>query len=155
MNASAFPVTNDNSLGFYFVVPIAGADVAFQEVSGIPDTLQNREIFSGGNGRFKHDVPSSSTYNNLVLKRAITSPESYIVKWCTGCISSWHVKIHDGKLSLLDSNGTVYKAWIFHEAYPIRYAASGMHSREKEIVIESIELAYTFFSLLPANSDMV
>lgn len=90
-----------------------------------------------------------------MLKRAVTSPESYIVKWCTDCISSGHVKLHDGKLSLLDSDGTVYKAWIFHEAYPIRYTASVMHSREKEIVIEAIELAYTFQTPLPADESQV
>ena len=62
------------------------------------------------------------------------------------------VQTHDVSVSLLDADGNVSKMWTFFSAYPIKYTISDLKSQENEIVMESIELAYTYFEITDDNS---
>ena len=36
--------------------------------------------------------------------------------------------------------------WNFYKSYPIKYSISDLKSQESEILIDTIELAYTYFT---------
>ncbi len=137
-------------VSFYFQLSFAGGDAAFQEVSGISKELSVEEIVCGGENRFKYRLPTVSTSQNLVLKRALVPNGSPLVYWCANCIDQGlasSIQPYNVILSLLDAQGQVCMMWTFYNAYPIKYSVSDLKSQESGIVIESIELAYTYFDI--------
>jgi len=146
---------NNYPLSFYFSLSFPGEDAAFKEVSGISKELSIEEIVSGGENRFKYRLPTTSGSQNLVLKRAIVPIGSLLVYWCSSCIDqglSQEIQTYNVILSLLDANGLVCMLWTFHNAYPVKYSVSDLNAQEGGIVIESIELAYTYFDISPITT---
>ena len=143
-------MANNYSLGFYFELSFKGEDAAFQEVSGISKEMGVEEVVGGGENRFKYRLPTGTTSQNLILKRAFISSGSQLMKWCTDTLDNGFAKpivTNNVSVNLLDSNGTVCKKWVFHSAYPLKYAVSDLKSQENEIVMETIELAYSYFEI--------
>jgi phage tail-like protein len=141
---SAYPV------GFYFKLSFMGEDAAFQEVSGISKELSTEDVVCGGENRFKYKLPGVATNQNLVLKRALVPVGSMLTAWCTGTIDqslALTVQTFDVTVSLLAADGTVCAMWMFYSAYPVKYSVSDFKANENSIVIESIELAYTYFDI--------
>ena len=140
-------------VSFYFELSFPGCDAAFQEVSGISKELQLEEVASGGENRFKYKLPTVATSQNLVLKRALVPIGSPLVAWCSACMDTGlaiGIQTMPVTLSLLDADGLVCMMWMFYGAYPVKYSISDLKSQESGIVIESIELAYTYFDICPA-----
>lgn len=141
---------NPYPVGFYFKLSFNGEDAAFQSVSGLSKETTLKEVVSGGENRFKYRLPETTTSSNLVLKRAFVSEGSELADWCASTMDDGlvgGVYTHDISVSLLDNTGMSYKTWTFYKAYPIKYSMSDFKSQENEIVIESIELAYTYFEI--------
>jgi phage tail-like protein len=143
-------VSNDYPVSFYFTLSFAGVDAAFKEVSGISKELSVEEIVCGGENRFKYRLPTISSSQNLVLKRAMVPAGSQLVNWCANCIDqglSNPIQPKNVILKLLNASGIVCMQWTFNNAYPVKYAVSDLNSQESTIAIESIELAYTYFNI--------
>lgn len=64
-------MVNNYPLGFYFELSFKDEDAAFKEVSGISKELSMEEVVCGGENRFKYRLPTITTSQNLVLKRAL------------------------------------------------------------------------------------
>jgi phage tail-like protein len=146
--------SKDYASSFYFELSFKGEDASFQEVSGIGKELGVEEVVCGGENRFKYRLPTVASSHNLVLKRALLPEGSALIDWCSRSIDGGLAKPimpQDVSVSLLDETGTVYVKWTFHKAYPVKYAASDLKSQENGIVIESIELAYTYFTITSAS----
>lgn len=147
--------SNNYPVGFYFMLSLKGEDAAFQEVAGIAKELGIEEVVSGGENRFKYRLPTTASSQNLVLKRALVPEGSSLVDWCMDCMDgglSSSIQTNDISVSLLDASGDVLVMWTFHKAYPIKYSVSDLKSQENAIVIESIELAYTYFEISESNT---
>jgi phage tail-like protein len=146
---------NNYPVGFYFELSFKGEDAAFKEVSGISKELSMEEVVCGGENRFKYRLPTVSSSQNLVLKRALIPNGSKLVDWCASSMDEGlasPIETHDVSVSLLDASGTVSVMWTFYNAYPVKYSVSDLKSQENEIVIESIELAYNYFEIAPDTS---
>lgn len=138
-------------VGFYFELSFPGEDAAFQEVSGISKELSVEEIVCGGENRFKYRLPTTATSQNLVLKRAIVPIGSQLITWCSNTIDQGlavSIQTQDVMLNLLDANGNVQMQWTFYNAYPVKYSVSDFKSEDGALVIETIELAYTYFDIV-------
>lgn len=143
-------------VGFYFELSFQGEDAAFQEVSGLSKELGIEEVVCGGENRFKYRLPTCATSQNLVLKRALIPAGSKLIDWCSQSLDEGLVNTivpHDVSVSLFDSNQVVSVMWTFHNAYPVKYSVSDLKSQDNSIVVESIELAYTYFAITPETSD--
>lgn len=137
-------------VGFYFSLSFDGEDAAFKEVSGISKEFGIEEVRSGGENRFKYRLPTVITGKNLVLKRAIIPKDSKLIQWCTDTFSgelSNPIKTQDVSVDLLNSKGEVLIKWTFYNAYPVKYSVSDLKSQESEVLMETIELAYTYFEV--------
>jgi phage tail-like protein len=142
---------NNYPVSFYFALSFQGEDAAFQEVSGISKELSVEEVVCGGENRFKYRLPTIATHQNLVLKRALIPKGSKLAAWCAGALDAGLANTivpQDVTVSLLNANGSVCIRWTFYKAYPIKYAVSDLKSQENALVIESIELAYTYFQVV-------
>ena len=147
--ASKYPV------GFYFTVSFKGEDASFKEVSGISKEIAVEEVSGGGENRFKYRLPSVANGQNLVLKRALIPVGSKLMNWCSSTIDqglSKPIQTHAVSVSLLNEKGKVCKKWTFNNAYPIKYSISDLKSDSNDLVIETIELAYSFFEITTKKS---
>lgn len=135
--------------GFYFELSFENEQAAFLEVSGIaPATLEQPVAFDGKEG-FNFTLPGNHGHQNLVLRKSVLAKSSALVLWCRNCIDTGlftSISTHNIKLSLLDANSTAVAAWVFHQAYPVKYA--GMEFNADEILIETLELAYAYCETL-------
>ena len=135
---------------FYFELSFKGVDAAFQEVTGISKQMGIEEVSCGGENRFKYRLPTVTTNENLILKRAMVPVGSKLLAWCADCLDNGlatKIETRDITVSLLDANRQVSCKWTFYNAYPIKYSVSDLHSQKNELLIESIEMAYTYFNI--------
>jgi phage tail-like protein len=138
------------AFGFHFVLHYGTEDIGFQEISGISEELSVEEIVGGGENRFKYKLPNVTSSQNLSLKRALVPESSKLVDWCKKTIGrglAEKVLPAEISVSLLDHEQIVCMKWTFHKAYPVKYAFSDLKSQENALVIESIDLAYTYFDV--------
>ena len=150
-------MADDYPVGFYFSLSFFDkegvafeTDVGFKEVSGISKEMSVEEFASGGENRFKYRLPTISKSKNLVLKRALVPKNSGLAQWCASTLDdglSLPIQTKIVTVNLLGADGQVYMSWAFHNAYPVKYSISDLKSQESEILIESIELAYTYFNI--------
>ena len=102
--ASNYPV------GFYFELSFKGEDAAFKEVSGISKELNMEEVISGGENRFKYRLPTITTSQNLVLKRALIPEGSQLIDWCASTLDEGlanAIITHDVSVSLFNPDGSL------------------------------------------------
>jgi len=139
-------------VGFYFRLSFgegsSKVDASFKEVSGLSMEMNTEEITEGGNNAFKHRVPTSVKFSNLVLKRGMVPKDSPIVTWCMETLGGGLdalIKTKNITVSLLDENGDPLKSWGFANAWPVKWSASDFNSMNNEVVIETLEFSYSYF----------
>lgn len=147
---------NNNLPGaFYFQLSLSGVstneDAAFKEVSGISTEMGAEEIAEGGNNIFKHRVPTSVKFSNLVLKSGLVPRDSELINWCNNTLGGNlddSIETKNIIVKLLDENGNPIKSWSFVNAWPVKWVISDLKSGRDELVIESMEFAYSYFNAL-------
>lgn len=138
-------------VGFYFTLSFNGEEYGFQEVSGISIHMETNEIAQGGENRFVHRVPTSVKFQNLVLKRGMASQNSALLRWCQETLEgnmSNPIKTHTILVQLLDTgSGVISSSWQFYNAYPVKWSVSPLLSNTNEVVIETLEMVYSYFQV--------
>ncbi|GGY13815.1 phage tail protein [Paludibacterium paludis] len=140
---------NAMPVAFHFRVWLNGVlpplDCSFQEVSGIEQTMQTEDVVCGGENRFVYKLPTGMHQNNLVLKRGIATLASPLYLWCRSVLEGGlsipivPMGIH---VHLLNADRLPVRAWMFHDAYPVKWSVDAFNATKNDVVIESIELAY-------------
>jgi phage tail-like protein len=135
---------------FYFKVVIGvalvGPDTSFQDVSGISSEMNVEEVVEGGENGYVHKLPRGVKHPNLELKRGIANFASPLVLWCQsvfeGGLSSTIVTM-PVSVYLLNEDAIPLRAWVFSNAYPIKWEVESFNSTKNEVAIEKISLSYT------------
>lgn len=137
---------------FYFKVTFAAtlgmSDTSFQEVSGITAEVETEPVVEGGN-QYVRQLPKSIKHSNLVLKRGIAAMTSPLVIWCrTVMESNFMLPIVPTPVSvyLMNENRTPVRAWLFADAYPVKWNVDTFISTKNEVAIETIELSYSYLT---------
>jgi phage tail-like protein len=135
-------------LGFHFKVEFANlsGEYQFQSVSGLNVELETEQIAEGGENRFKHKLPVSTRYPNLVLKRGIRI-DSALTKWCREALENFDIKPTNITICLLNENHEPLMTWNVVHAYPLKWSVSEFNAEKSQLAIESIELAYNYFNI--------
>ncbi|MCW3162456.1 phage tail protein [Chryseobacterium oryctis] len=141
-------------VGFYFsvifeLIPQFSVDTKFQSVTGLKVTMETESYTEGGQNRFKHSLPVRSGYQDLVLKRGLTSDMSGISMWCTQALEDFIFSPANLIITLLNENGNPVKVWYVSHAIPLSYELGDFNAEENKIVIETITLRYNFFKEIP------
>jgi len=135
-------------LGFHFKVEFTNlkGEYQFQSVSGLNVELETEQIAEGGENRFKHKLPVSTRFPNLVLKRGVLV-DSSLIKWCREAVENFDITPTDITISLLNEEHEPLMTWNVVHAYPLKWAISDFNAETSNIVIETIELAYSYFNI--------
>lgn len=154
-------------LGFSFRVEIEGTnsdsnDIKFQSVTGLSVDVELEEISEGGENRYKHKFPVKTKYPNLVLKRGMLV-DSEIIDWFKDGIESFEITPKNLVVKLMtvevneetkESTINPLYVWNINGAYPIKWNVDAFNAEESKVVVETVELAYNFFTAKKAeNAD--
>lgn len=123
----------------------SGVDCAFQEVSGLSQSMETEDVQSGGENRFMFKLPKGVQQDKLVLKRGVADKLSPLLRWCKATLDggmSERITPMDISVYLLDGDGNKIRGWTCHAAYPVRWGVDDFHATKNEVAIETIELAY-------------
>jgi phage tail-like protein len=136
-------------LGFHFSVEFSSLkdEYQFQSVSGLTVDIETEEIKEGGENRFKHKLPVRAKYPNLILKRGLVT-NSKLVEWCQKASQGFEFKPTDLVVKLLNQENEPLLSWNVVNAYPVKWAVGEFNAEENRIVIETIELTYSYFKTL-------
>jgi phage tail-like protein len=125
---------------FRFVVEINGIESAgFTEVSGLGNDTAVIEYRSGSDRRTRK-IPGRHSYQNIVLKRGLTSDASL---W------AWRKQVLDGvtdrrsgSIIVLDAENQEVVRYNFYEGWPARWEGPTLNSTNNEVAIETLEIAH-------------
>jgi phage tail-like protein len=136
-------------LGYHFKVEFANlkGEYQFQSVSGLNYNLGTEEITEGGENRFIHKLPLRPRYPNLVLKRGLLV-DSALIDWCKAAVEGFNYSPTDIIIKLLNEEHQPLMTWNVIHAYPVKWSVADFNAEESKIVIETIELTYSYFKTL-------
>ena len=138
-------------VGFHFKVEVLGIDpidndVRFTDVSGLNVEMDTEEVAEGGQNRFLQKYPIRSKYPELVLKRGLL-PDSEIVVWIRECLEDFVITPKSIDVKLLNQEHEPLVTWHIINAYPTRWNISDFSSMGNDVVVESLQFFYQYFSV--------
>ncbi|ACN14428.1 putative phage tail protein [Desulforapulum autotrophicum HRM2] len=138
-------------VGFHFNVafgflPGDSKDARFQEVGGLTSELGIEEVVEGGENRFSHRLPTRGKFGNLILKRGLLS-DSQLISWCKNAIENFLFAPATVNVTLQNENHEpLADTYSFVKAWPVKWSVSDFKASDNAIVVETLELAYTYFT---------
>lgn len=147
-------VANDPVLGFRFAVLfMAGGvlpnplDVRFQKVKGLSAEVETTKLTEGGQNLYTHRLPDRVSYENLVLERGfvIGSPLNFEFN---AAMSLFKFAPSNVLVTLLGENYAPLAAWLFLKAFPIKWSTADLDAGQTDVLIDTLELAYTRMQIM-------
>jgi phage tail-like protein len=136
---------------FHFAVSVAGdqSESSFQEVSGLKAEWTTEEVKEGGQNRYVHRLPLRTHYSNVILKRGVLLRSSPLATWLTRSFradfSTAPVTTTNLVVLLLNAQHKPILKWWLAGAYPVSWDHSTLSAMESNLLVETIELSYSFF----------
>lgn len=122
----------------------SGGEYCFHEISGL-NVKMSPEIFTeGGNNGYTYKLPSKITYENLILKRGLLKG-SALIAWVNDALFNFKFKPKNIVVSLMDESQNPVISWSVVGAYPVSMQISKFNAQENSVVVETFELAYSYF----------
>lgn len=117
-------------------------EIRFQRVSGLSAAMTTTTVVEGGQNLYAHRLPERADYGNLVLERGrlLDSP---LDRMHDSTFTLFQLKPAHVIVSLLGENGEALCAWQFFNTYPVKWSTSDLDATKTELVIDTLELAYT------------
>ncbi len=138
--------------GFYYKVKFGISentdDVRFQSVSGLSVEYDYESFKEGGENRFEHKLPVRTKYSDMVLKRGMLT-SSDVIKWFVEAFRDRKFKPSDINVILMNEKSEPLRTWNVVNAIPKKWTISDLNANESSLVIETLELTYRYFTILP------
>jgi phage tail-like protein len=71
---------------------------------------------------------------------------SGLISWFRDAIEQFTFKPVDINVELLNEKSNTMTSWNFKQAYPVKWVISDFKAQENSLVVETIELAYQYFT---------
>ena len=152
----AFPIPNlslNSLLGmplshrfgvFFFIAGVIPnpLDIRFQRVSGLSTRVETEPMNNGGKNLITKRLPKRLAYDNLVLERGfvVGSPLNLQLN---DVMNEFKFFRSDVLVTLFNEDAVPISAWMFKEAFPVRWATADLNAQEDRILIDSLELSFT------------
>jgi len=137
-------------VSFYFKIEFSKSsgifDMAFQEISGLSESMEFDEVEEGGESRFKHQLPKHRKHGNLVCKRGLVPlKDSPLGRWVRDTIEgdfSNPIETASAFVSLMDAKGDKIAGWFLSNVYPVKWELTALDSKKNDLAIETIEFVF-------------
>lgn len=137
-------------VGFHFRVEFVNIgndnDIRFQSVAGLNVEYDMEAFKEGGENRFEHKLPVRTKYPDLALKRGMLK-DSKVIDWCLDAFKNRVFQPAQINVSLLNEEHQPLRTWQVFRAWPKKWAVSDFNAGENSIVVETLELSYSHFTL--------
>jgi phage tail-like protein len=122
-------------------------DIRFQRVSGISAQIETQMVREGGQNLYTHRLPQRVGFGNLVLERGfvLASPLNVEVD---AAMSALVLAPSNVLVTLLHEGGLPLAAWMFLKAYPVKWSTADLDATTEQVLIDTLELAYTRMQVL-------
>jgi phage tail-like protein len=151
----------DPAPAYLFYVDISGIIVAlFTECSGIGGERSVEVVQEGGVNDHTHVLPGQMKYNNITLKRGLSTSQELWGWFDKGKydfkVKRVHMSIYQGgpgmnlaaAVGISGSGYGVVKQWDIENAYPVSWKLSDLNVNNTDsVAIESLEIAHSGISL--------
>jgi phage tail-like protein len=116
-------------------------DIRFQRVSGLSATIETTTVNEGGQNLYAHRLPRRVGYGNLILERgfAVGSPLNLEFN---AAMTLFKFVPSNVMITLLDRDAAPLAAWMFHKAFPVRWATADLRATDDQVLIDTLELCY-------------
>jgi phage tail-like protein len=146
--------TPSPALSFRYRVSITdindSGEMGFSEISGLTSELETEQVFAGGENSFVYNLPKQVKSSPLVLKRGFFNSNSGIAQWINNVLSNGfpgNVEAKDVVIELINEHDDSIISWTLHNAFPTKWEVSGFNAMENKIVVESITMNYSRFTI--------
>lgn len=146
--------TPDLLLGFRFGVYFFSGgtdpnqlDIRFQKVSGLSASVKLTPLIEGGQNLYTQQLPAGVEYGRLILERGrvLKSPLNAEI---SDVLSLYRFSPANVIVTLFDETANPLSAWLFVKAFPVKWSTSNLDATQKNLLIDTIELAYSRMQLL-------
>lgn len=117
-------------------------DIRFQKVQGLSGEVTTEPLKEGGQNLYTHRLPQRVDYNNLVLQRGMVVGSPLNIEF-NAALSAFEFRPSNVLVTLFGEEQVPLAAWMFMQAYPVKWSTSDLDAEEKALVIDTMELAYT------------
>jgi len=146
--------SSDLLLGFRFgVYFFAGGvvpnplDIRFQKVRGLSATVKTTPLSEGGQNLYTQQLPNSVEYGNLVLERGMVIGSPLNIEFNVA-MSLFEFAPSNVLVTLFDESNVPISAWFFTNAYPVKWSTSDLDATQKNMLIDTLELAYARMQIM-------
>ena len=131
---------------FHFRVEFLGLngadiDTRFQSVAGLSVGIEADSLSEGGENRFQHQLPTRTTFGDLVLKRGLTN-DSDLFNWFASSAETLEIHPLDVNITLLNEKHEPAMIWKITHAWPKKSSVGDFNAETSGIVIQTLELGY-------------
>ena len=142
------PIVGNPPLVFRFgVLFFAGGkipnpiDVLFQKVSGLGSSVETIPVQEGGQNLYTQFVPKKISYEKLVLDRGLVVGSPLVTEF-NAAMSRFKFTPANVLVTLLDTSRLPIAAWLFMNAFPVKWSVSDLDAESNSVMIEHMELTY-------------
>lgn len=123
---------------------VPSRDAHFQSVSGLEVQVTSETYREAGENRFQHELPTGTTYGNLVLKRGFFK-DSALIDWVNKALQTLIFEPIDLSVFLLNEQHEPLASWNVVGAWPKEWSFSDLDAEKSELFIETLQLQYRYF----------
>ena len=117
-------------------------DLRFQRVSGLSASISTVTVREGGQQLYTHRLPDMVSYGNLVLERGFMVGSPLNIEF-NAAFSLMKFAPSNVMITLLNEDAVPIAGWMFVQAFPVRWATADLDASRDEVLIDTLELAYT------------
>jgi phage tail-like protein len=117
-------------------------DLRFQRVSGLSASISTVTVREGGQQLYTHRLPDMVSYGNLVLERGFMVGSPLNIEFNV-VFSLMKFAPSNVMITLLNEDAVPIAGWMFVQAFPVRWATADLDASRDEVLIDTLELAYT------------
>jgi phage tail-like protein len=125
----------------YFKISVPDIDIGmFRECNGLSMEFDVFEWAEGGNNEFVHNLPGRVRYPLLTLSRGLTDQDA-LQKWFWQ--SRLKPDLKEITVELHTPAGDTTRAWVFADAYPVRWTGPRVAVDAAGMATESLDIAHS------------
>lgn len=117
-------------------------DLRFQRVSGLSASISTVSVREGGQQLYTHRLPDMVSYENLVLERGFMVGSPLNIEFNIA-FSQMKFAPSNVMVTLLNEDAQPIAGWMFMQAFPVRWSTADLDASRDEVLIDTLELAYT------------